>query len=103
VAALYAELAGEEGRPVFAAVAGEWERTLAAVARVTGHDGLLASSPVLQRSIQLRNPYVDPLSFVQLSLLPRLRDSEEGAEADDLARVVALTINGIAAGLQNTG
>jgi len=103
VAAFYAELAGEDGRPVFEAVSGEWDKALSAVAQVTGHDSLLASSPVLQRSIQLRNPYVDPLSFVQLSLLPRLREAGEGPEAEELARVVALTINGIAAGLQNTG
>ena len=63
-----------------------------------------AGSPVLLRSIRLRNPYVDPLSFVQVALLARLRESSEDApEADTLRRLAALTINGIAAGLQNTG
>jgi phosphoenolpyruvate carboxylase len=56
---------------------------------------------VLQRSIRLRNPYVDPLSFVQVSLLRRQRGGEEPDRLE--ARLAALTINGIAAGLQNTG
>jgi phosphoenolpyruvate carboxylase len=59
---------------------------------------------VLRRSIRLRNPYVDPMSFAQVSLLARLRDlPEESPDRDAVARLVALTINGVAAGLQNTG
>jgi len=89
---------------VFSLIDAEWARTLKAVALVTGHQELLATSPVLQRSIRLRNPYVDPLSFMQLSLLPRLRElGEDADEARLLQRLTALTINGIAAGLQNTG
>jgi phosphoenolpyruvate carboxylase len=71
---------------------------------VTGHARLLDRSPALQRSIALRNPYVDPLSDLQVRLLERLR----GLPADDperqrLLRLVQLTVNGVAAGLQNTG
>ena len=59
---------------------------------------------MLRRSIRLRNPYVDPLSFVQVSLLARLRAAAEPApERDVLQRLLALTVNGIAAGLQSTG
>jgi phosphoenolpyruvate carboxylase len=104
VARLYADLAGDVGGRVFSLIDAEWARTLKAVALVTGHQELLATSPVLQRSIRLRNPYVDPLSFMQLSLLPRLRElGEDADEARLLQRLTALTINGIAAGLQNTG
>jgi phosphoenolpyruvate carboxylase len=59
---------------------------------------------VLRRSILLRNPYVDPLSFVQVSLLARGRAQPEHApEREVLPRLLALTVNGIAAGLQSTG
>jgi phosphoenolpyruvate carboxylase len=66
--------------------------------------GLLEGSPVLRRSIGLRNPYVDPLSIVQVVLLRRLRTLDEDApERSEVQRLVALSVNGIAAGLQNTG
>jgi phosphoenolpyruvate carboxylase len=57
---------------------------------------------VLQASIDRRNPAVDPLSFVQVELMRRLRDADEQAE-ERLHRVSQLTINGIASGLRNTG
>ena len=61
--------------------------------------------PVIQESIRLRNPYVDPLSYMQVQLLTELRDSCAKGDEDDLEllREVLLTINGIAAGLRNTG
>jgi phosphoenolpyruvate carboxylase len=73
--------------------------------RVTGRDRLLDGAPVLQRSIGLRNPYVDALSEVQVRLLRRLRalpSDDADARAMHL-RLVQLSVNGIAAGLQNTG
>jgi phosphoenolpyruvate carboxylase len=94
---------------VFGAVEAEWRATEDAILAITGQPVLLGTSPVLRRSIQLRNPYVDPLSFVQVSLLRRLRqEGREGRAEDEAApeiarRLVAQTINGIAAGLQNTG
>jgi phosphoenolpyruvate carboxylase len=130
VARLYAGLCPDEtlrGR-VFAAIDLEWHRTEDAVTRISGSPALLSASPVLSRSIRLRNPYVDPMSFVQVSLLSRLRAAQQvspdgedgpgtrvegidaggGQEKPDegsahLRRLVALTINGVAAGLQNTG
>jgi phosphoenolpyruvate carboxylase len=59
----------------------------------------------VQRSIALRNPYVDPLNYIQVEMLRRLRDfpDPDGPEAGPLRDVIVLTINGIAAGLRNTG
>ena len=68
---------------------------------VTGQAELLAQMPVLHRSIQRRNPYVDPLSFIQLVLLRRLREAAEPPE--ELLTAVLESINGIASGLKNTG
>ena len=66
---------------------------------MTGHEELLAGKPVLRRAVELRNPYVDALSFLQVRFLRELR-----ATGDERARrLVQLTIHGVAAGLQNTG
>jgi phosphoenolpyruvate carboxylase len=61
--------------------------------------------PVIQRSVHLRNPYVDPLNYLQVEMLRRLRglSDPEGMEAERYREVIVLTINGIAAGLRNTG
>ncbi len=89
----------------------EGDRTVAELLAVTGQDRLLDRDPVLQRSVARRNPYVDPLSFVQVELLRRLRRDGAGDAAGDggdggdeaLMRATLLTINGIAGGLKNTG
>lgn len=81
----------------------ELEASIAEVLRVTGRDALLAGRPVLSRAVALRNPYVDALSYLQLRALRALRASPEGDAAEAHRRVLLLTINGIAAGLQNTG
>ncbi|HRA46548.1 MAG TPA: phosphoenolpyruvate carboxylase [Thermomicrobiales bacterium] len=78
----------------------EYERTVAGLLRITGQTHLLEHEPVLRRSIERRNPYVDPLSFLQLELIRRLRAHES---KDDLIRPVLLSINGIAGALKNTG
>lgn len=97
---------------------GEYERTRRMLLEIAGGKALLDNSPVLQRSIRLRNPYVDPLSHFQVMLLRRLRAmggplvldeavqqaaSEQERERARLTYAVLLTINGIAAGLRNTG
>jgi phosphoenolpyruvate carboxylase len=96
----------------------EYERTRDIVLSVVGGKALLDTTPVLQRSIRLRNPYVDPLSYFQVMLLRKLRTlggpllldesnlqsaSEQEQERARLTYAVLLTINGIAAGLRNTG
>lgn len=78
----------------------EFDRTRRVVLKLTGQKTLLENNPVLARSIRLRNPYVDPLSLIQVELLRRKRAGEESA---DLNYALGATINGIAAGLRNTG
>jgi phosphoenolpyruvate carboxylase len=87
---------------IWGTVADELERTRAELLLVCGESRLLDREPVLQASIDRRNPYVDPLSFVQVELLRRLRADGDGADGA-LGRVSLLTINGIAGGLRNTG
>jgi phosphoenolpyruvate carboxylase len=100
IARLYDGLAPEAARRrLFAAIESEWQKTVQVIEAATGGPPL-AGSPVLRRSIRLRNPYVDPLSFVQVALLGAMRRT---ADNEGLARLAALTVNGIAAGLQNTG
>ncbi len=96
----------------------EYERTQRMLLHIVGGKALLDTSPVLQRSIRLRNPYVDPLSYFQVSLLRRLRAAggplildeparetatDQERERANLTYAVLLTINGIAAGVRNTG
>ncbi len=82
----------------------EHERSVRLLTLVTGRTHLLSDHPALARAIELRNPYVDALSALQVELLGRLRDPGlERAEAAAVRSVVGATINGVAAGLQNTG
>jgi phosphoenolpyruvate carboxylase len=83
-------------------LAAELERTIDELVVIRGGERLLDGEPVLQASIDRRNPFVDPLSFVQIELMRRLREQPNGAD-DQLGRVSLLTINGIASGLRNTG
>jgi phosphoenolpyruvate carboxylase len=105
VAQRYATLAPPGGaRRIWRRIRTEALRTEAAILRVTGRERLLDSMPVLQRSIALRNPYVDSLSELQVRLLARLRAlPADDAHREPLLRLVHLTVNGVAAGVQNTG
>ena len=102
IARLYAGLVSDPvlREQVFGMLFEEFERTKALVMRLTGQTTLLEKNPVLARSIRLRNPYVDPLSLIQVELLRRKRRGEDN---DNLNYALAATINGIAAGLRNTG
>ena len=99
IAARYLALGGRED--LTAAVLDEYDRTKALVLAVTGHGRLLASRRVLTRAVALRDPYVDALSLLQLRALTALRSG--AAERERLERLLLLTVNGVAAGLQNTG
>jgi phosphoenolpyruvate carboxylase len=107
IARLYAGLVDDAAvrDQVYDHVVGAFERTRRWILEVSGQRALLDNQPTLQRAIRLRDPYVDPLNFIQVALLRRLRafDDPESAEAAPLLNAVFLTINGIAAGLKNTG
>ena len=115
VARLYAELVEDAAvrDKVYAAIAEEYERTREALRQITAQEQLLDSSPVLQRSILLRNPYVDPLHCLQVRMMSEWRTrfaaeaetplDELSTEARRLLEGIFQTINGIAAGVQSTG
>ena len=101
---LITSLAGDALRnEVFPRLRAEHERATAALCRLTGQQDLLDHQPWLQRSIRMRNPYIDPMNYAQVALLRRLRAQSEGQETDALREAVLLSVNGIAAGLRNTG
>ncbi len=104
IASVYATLADRGDRDtVLPRLRDEHERTVAALRRVTGQADLLDDAPWLQRSIRVRNPYIDPMNYVQVALLRRLRADPSSVDADDLRATVRLCVNGIAAGLRGTG
>jgi phosphoenolpyruvate carboxylase len=84
-------------------VLAEYDLTRQLVLAVTGHDRLLEDKQVLSRAVALRDPYVDALSYLQLRALAALRGPIPDEERDRLERLLLLTVNGVAAGLQNTG
>jgi phosphoenolpyruvate carboxylase len=102
IARLYAGLVPESALRdrVFGMIVEEYRRTLRTVLKALGQTRLLENNPTLAQSLRLRNPYVDPLSLIQVKLLRRRR---AGEESEDLDYVLAATINGISAGLRNTG
>ncbi|MEX0754663.1 MAG: phosphoenolpyruvate carboxylase [Actinomycetota bacterium] len=102
IAELYLKLGEDE--ELTRMIREEFERTQRWVLDVTQQEALLEPRPVLRRAIELRNPYVDALSFLQVRFLRELRAARDRGEDDEqLRRLVHLTINGISAGLQNTG
>ena len=101
----YAALA-EDGAMAFAPIEAEFDRSVAAILQITGQTQLLEHSPILSRSIKLRNPYVDALHLAQIVLLRRYRALPTAAPAATRAALLDAihhSINGIAAGLQTTG
>jgi phosphoenolpyruvate carboxylase len=107
IAALYVDLVTDRdlAARIFTTIRGEYERTRQAVLAISGHQSLMELEPVTQNAVQLRDPYIDPLNYIQIELLQRLRrlPDPDGADARALREVIVLTINGIAAGLKNTG
>ncbi|UCC54417.1 MAG: phosphoenolpyruvate carboxylase, partial [Anaerolineaceae bacterium] len=104
---LYAGLVDDEAvrEEIFGTIEEAFELACQWVMIITGQRELLENDPVLKRSVRQRNPYVDPLNFIQVSLLRRLRamPNPDTPEGQDLLQAIFLTINGIASGLKNTG
>ncbi|MEJ7712582.1 MAG: phosphoenolpyruvate carboxylase [Pyrinomonadaceae bacterium] len=102
IARRYAELVTDSPLRdrVFGMISDEFERSRRMILRILGQQKLLEGNQVLARSIRLRNPYVDPMSLIQVDLLRRKRSGEE---SENLDYALAATINGISAGLRNTG
>ena len=107
IASLYVDLVPDRGlaKRMFDTIRAEYERTREATLAISGHHELLESEPVTQNSVRQRNPYVDPLNYIQVEMIRRLRSlpDPEGPEAESLRAVIVITINGIASGLRNTG
>jgi phosphoenolpyruvate carboxylase len=106
IAEQYASLVEDEAlrEAIFSQIRDEHERACRYICQITEEDGLLSKNPVMRRSIDRRNPYVDPLNFIQVALLRELRlmdPSAPGYEA--LLGAVMETVNGIAAGMKTTG
>jgi phosphoenolpyruvate carboxylase len=94
----------ELGKRVFKKVRNEYELTEEIVLQITGQDNILENNQFLRKSIELRNPYIDSLSYIQVALLRRLLKSDMPEEEKEaLKDIIKLTVNGISAGLKNTG
>ena len=100
IAAQYDRLVPDDLRPIGLDLRGRLNRAVHAVLSTTGHVELLENNPVLRRSIDVRNPYVDPINLVQVELLRRLRGRDATPSLFD---AFVVTVNGIAAGMRNTG
>lgn len=106
IAQRYVELVEDKrlGRRIFSLVQAEWQRTNDALSLITGEKQRLASNPSLARSIEHRFPYLDPLNHLQVELMRRYRARREGDPGiERVQRGIHISINGVAAGLRNTG
>ncbi|MEO5697178.1 MAG: phosphoenolpyruvate carboxylase, partial [Burkholderiaceae bacterium] len=106
IAARYVELVEDArlGKKIFALIKAEWQATADALVLITGETNRLAANPSLARSIEHRFPYLDPLNHLQVELMRRYRRRVEGDPQNDRVQTgIHISINGIAAGLRNTG
>ena len=101
IAKLYSELAGDLHGQFFPIIEEEFERTRDLILKYSEEETLLEGDFTLQRAIMLRNPYIDPMSLMQVDLLRRWRDTN--CEDEQLFNTLLASVNGIAQGLQNTG
>lgn len=88
---------------IFYLIRTEYDRSVEAVLKITGEKKLLDHDKLLQRTLSLRNPYLDPISFMQVELIRKYRASQESAYKNELLKILRSSVNGIAAGIRNTG
>ena len=98
-----AALVPEHLRPIFAKISAEYDRTVAEILAITGEGTLLETQPALKRTLAIRDSYLEPLHHLQVALLAQRRRLPAGATDEKLERALLLTVNGIAAGMRNTG
>ncbi|HUI05616.1 MAG TPA: phosphoenolpyruvate carboxylase [Verrucomicrobiae bacterium] len=105
IAGRYASLVQDVGvrRKILGLIEDAYHRSVRMVLSVNQRGALLANQPVLAESIRLRNPYIDPLNYLQIRFLPRWRRARESPNAEKLRRLLALTVNGVAFGMKSTG
>ena len=101
IASTYSELAGTLHEEFFPTIRREYDQSVDCVLRLTGQKELLAASETFRRTIRLRNPYVDPMSYLQVDLLRRWRES--GRRDEEVLKALRASVNGIAHGMQSTG
>ena len=93
-------LVAPELHAIFEQITAEYERTVVAVLEITGESELLENQPSLKRTLEVRDRYLDPISYLQISMLARIRAGDTDPQ---LQRALLLAVNGVAAGLRNTG
>ena len=105
IARRYAQMVPDKalGTEIFDRIKAEYDRTFTVICQIVQVRELLEKDPGLSESIKRRNPYIDPLSFIQVELIKRVRNNPSEADHQILSEAILLTINGIAAGLKNTG
>lgn len=105
IAKMYATLFNTETESIFVSeIMNEFELTKKIILKITGEKELLAHQGILQKSIKLRNPYIDPINFIQLLLLKKYRELQDDTLAkEEILMILRETVNGIAAGMKNTG
>jgi phosphoenolpyruvate carboxylase len=103
IAQRYADLASESERSIWDLIAEEFQIATGCICLIKDQHEMLERTKWLNRSIRSRNPYVDPLNFIQMHLLERSRKSQDEAESASLQELLRLTIQGIASGLRTTG
>jgi phosphoenolpyruvate carboxylase len=105
IAEEYTRLNKSKGaKVIFNQIKKEYEKSVEYILKITGEKELLSHDPQLKRTLELRNPYLDPISFIQVKLIERYRTSNEGKKKrEELLTVLRSSVNGIAAGIRNTG
>ncbi len=93
----------ELGERVFSKIKNEYDLTRQMLLLITGYNEVLDNTPVIQKSIKLRNPYTDPLNYIQVELLRRLKNTSDEKQKEQIVSAILLSINGVAAAMQETG